>query len=90
MLGDEPRPLHVAHRLCQHLLRYARQSALKHIGARDAAVAGGGRFGAWRSESGEAMMFSDPASIRNTSRRPCSIGNAGADCVRPERRRRST
>jgi mannan endo-1,4-beta-mannosidase len=51
-------------------------------------VTDGGRFGAWKSESGEAMMISDPASIRNTSRRPCSIGNAGVGCVRPERRRR--
>ncbi|MCC2977085.1 glycoside hydrolase family 5 protein [Sphingomonas sp. PL-96] len=48
-------------------------------------VTDGGRFGRWKSEAGEALMISDPASVRNTSRRPCSIPNAGANCVRPER-----
>ncbi|KQN06963.1 hypothetical protein ASE78_15205 [Sphingomonas sp. Leaf25] len=52
-------------------------------------VTDGGRFGAWKSESGEAMMISDPASIRNTSRRPCSIDKAGAGCIRSERKRRT-
>lgn len=47
-------------------------------------VTEGGRFGAWKSESGEGMMISDPSSIRKTSRRPCSIHNAGGSCVRPE------
>jgi len=48
-------------------------------------VTDGGRFGHWKSDAGAALMVSDPASVRNTSRRPCSIRNAGAKCVRPER-----
>jgi len=43
----------------------------------------GGRFGRWKSPAGERIALSHPASIRNTSRRPCSIPNAGANCVRP-------
>ena len=43
----------------------------------------GGIFGRWKSEAGEAIAITHPASIRNSSRRPCSIPNAGADCVRP-------
>jgi mannan endo-1,4-beta-mannosidase len=43
----------------------------------------GGVFGHWKSEAGERIAISHPASIRNTSRRPCSIANAGPNCVRP-------
>lgn len=43
----------------------------------------GGRFGDWETEAGRVLAVDHPASIRNTSRRPCSISNAGADCVRP-------
>lgn len=43
-----------------------------------------GQFGRWRSEAGEMLMVGHPASITATSRRPCSIANAGANCVRPE------
>jgi mannan endo-1,4-beta-mannosidase len=53
-------------------------------------VTDGGKFGSWKSKSGEAMMVSDPASIRHTSRRPCSISNAGANCVRPRAPRRTS
>jgi mannan endo-1,4-beta-mannosidase len=42
----------------------------------------GGVFGRWKSEFGERIAVSHPASIRNTSRRPCSIPNAGSNCVR--------
>lgn len=52
-------------------------------------VTDGGRFGRWKSDAGEALMMSDPASVRRTSRRPCSIGGAGAHCVSPEHRRRA-
>ena len=45
----------------------------------------GGKFGRWKSEAGEMLMISHPASIHNTSRRPCSIPQAGENCVRPER-----
>jgi mannan endo-1,4-beta-mannosidase len=47
----------------------------------------GGIFGKWKTEAGERIAVGHPASIRNTSRRPCSIPNAGANCVKPERRR---
>lgn len=47
-------------------------------------VTDGGKFGQWKSDAGEALMMSDPASVRKTSRRPCSISNAGINCVRPE------
>jgi mannan endo-1,4-beta-mannosidase len=43
----------------------------------------GGVFGRWKSEAGEKLAVSHPASIRNTSRRPCSIPKAGPNCVRP-------
>lgn len=45
-------------------------------------ITDGGRFGRWKAPSGEALMVTHPASIRNTSRRPCSIANAGRNCVR--------
>ena len=44
-------------------------------------VTNGGKFGAWKSDAGKVMMISDPASIRKTSHRPCSIAN-GFSCVR--------
>lgn len=40
-----------------------------------------GRFGNWKEDWGRLMAVDHPASIRNTSRRPCSIPNAGANCV---------
>ena len=43
----------------------------------------GGVFGRWKSEAGEKIAISHPASIRATARRPCSIPKAGAKCVRP-------
>ncbi|HEX8668993.1 MAG TPA: cellulase family glycosylhydrolase [Allosphingosinicella sp.] len=43
----------------------------------------GGVFGRWKTDFGEKIALAHPASIRNTSRRPCSIPNAGANCVRP-------
>jgi mannan endo-1,4-beta-mannosidase len=42
----------------------------------------GGIFGRWKTEAGERIAITHPASIKNTSRRPCSIGKAGANCVR--------
>ena len=42
-----------------------------------------GIFGHWKTEAGEQLAVAHAASIRNTSRRPCSIPNAGANCVRP-------
>ena len=46
----------------------------------------GGIFGRWKSDAGEKLAVTHRASIRNTARRPCSIANAGADCIRPEKR----
>lgn len=46
----------------------------------------GGRFGRWKAPSGEVLAIRHPASIRNTARRPCSIPNAGRDCVRPSKK----
>lgn len=43
----------------------------------------GGMFGSWKNEAGRMIAIDHPASIRNTSRRPCSIPDAGANCVRP-------
>jgi mannan endo-1,4-beta-mannosidase len=43
----------------------------------------GGVFGRWKTDFGEKIAVAHPASIRNTSRRPCSIPNAGANCVLP-------
>ena len=43
----------------------------------------GGRFGDWETEAGRVLAVDHPASIRATSRRPCSIPNAGARCVAP-------
>ncbi len=48
-----------------------------------------GRYGRWKAPSGKVLMVSHPASIRNTSRRPCSIANAGRNCVRADTDRRS-
>ncbi len=45
-----------------------------------------GIFGRWKTEAGREIAVAHPASIRNTSRRPCSIPSAGASCVRPEPR----
>jgi mannan endo-1,4-beta-mannosidase len=41
----------------------------------------GGRFGDWKTEYGRLTAVDHPASIRNTSRRPCSIPNPGEQCV---------
>jgi mannan endo-1,4-beta-mannosidase len=40
-----------------------------------------GRYGNWKTEAGRVLAVDHPASIQNTSRRPCSIRNAGEDCV---------
>lgn len=40
-----------------------------------------GRYGNWKTESGRILAVDHPASIRSTSRRPCSIPNAGQNCV---------
>ena len=45
----------------------------------------GGTFGRWKSEGGERIALTHSASIRNTSRRPCSIPNAGPACMAPDR-----
>lgn len=42
-----------------------------------------GIFGRWKTEAGEAIALTHPASIRNTGRRPCSMPNAGENCVHP-------
>ena len=44
----------------------------------------GGVFGEWKTEFGRLTAVDHPASIKNTSRRPCSIPNAGINCVEPE------
>ena len=44
----------------------------------------GGIFGEWKTEFGRLTAVDHPASIQNTSRRPCSIPNAGENCVGPE------
>ena len=49
----------------------------------------GGIFGRWKTQAGERIAVGHPMSISKTSRRPCSIPNAGARCVRPSARRRS-
>ena len=46
----------------------------------------GGIFGRWKTEAGRELAVDHPASIANTSRRPCSIAKAGRNCVRPARR----
>lgn len=46
-----------------------------------------GKFGNWKTEFGRQIAVAHPASVANTSRRPCSIPNAGANCVRPTLRR---
>ncbi|MBB3695418.1 cellulase family glycosylhydrolase [Sphingomonas sp. BK580] len=51
-------------------------------------VTNDGRYGHWKSDAGEALMISDPGSVRHTSRRPCSIPNAGASCTHPSGGRR--
>ena len=48
-----------------------------------------GIFGRWKTEAGRDLAVAHPASIANTSRRPCSIPKAGRNCVRPEHRRNS-
>lgn len=48
-------------------------------------ITNGGLFGRWKSESGERIAVTHAASISNTSRRPCSLPNAGENCVRSER-----
>lgn len=47
-------------------------------------MARGGRFGDWETEAGRLIALDHPSSIRNTSRRPCSIPQAGPDCVGAE------
>ncbi|MDQ4088363.1 MAG: hypothetical protein M3177_10210, partial [Pseudomonadota bacterium] len=46
-------------------------------------ITSGGIFGQWKSEAGRMIAVAHPASVANTSRRPCSIPNAGPRCVRP-------
>jgi mannan endo-1,4-beta-mannosidase len=46
-------------------------------------ITDGGKFGRWKSAAGAMLMVRHPASVRNTSRRPCSIPKAGNGCVRP-------
>ena len=48
----------------------------------------GGIFGRWKTDAGKDLAVAHPASIANSSRRPCSIPKAGRACVRPERLRR--
>jgi mannan endo-1,4-beta-mannosidase len=43
----------------------------------------GGRFGDWETVAGRLLAVDHPASIRATSVRPCSIPQAGDDCVGP-------
>jgi mannan endo-1,4-beta-mannosidase len=42
-----------------------------------------GKFGNWKTEFGRQVAVAHPASVANTSRRPCSIPNARVNCVRP-------
>lgn len=42
-----------------------------------------GKFGNWKTEFGKQVAVAHPASVARTSRRPCSIPNAGRNCVRP-------
>ncbi|MEO6361258.1 MAG: cellulase family glycosylhydrolase [Sphingomicrobium sp.] len=46
-----------------------------------------GKFGNWKTEFGRQVAFAHPASVGRTSRRPCSIPNAGRNCVRSSLRR---
>jgi len=46
-----------------------------------------GKFGNWKTDFGRQVAVDHPASVAKTSRRPCSIPNAGANCVRPGLRR---
>ena len=41
----------------------------------------GGIFGEWKTEFGRLTAVDHPASIQNTSQRPCSIPNAGENCT---------
>lgn len=41
----------------------------------------GGYYGNWKTDSGYQIAVGHEASIQNTSRRPCSIPNAGENCV---------
>ncbi len=41
----------------------------------------GGIYGEWKTEFGRLVVADHPGSIQNTSRRPCSIPNAGQNCV---------
>ncbi len=41
----------------------------------------GGVFGRWKTEAGRTLAVEHAASIRATSRRPCSIPRAGANCI---------
>lgn len=50
-------------------------------------VTADGRFGHWKSTSGEELMVRHPASIRRTAHRPCSIPKAGPGCIGPSIRR---
>lgn len=40
-----------------------------------------GHYGNWKTEAGRQLAVDHPASVAHTSRRPCSIPNAGEDCV---------
>lgn len=49
----------------------------------------GGMFGRWKTEAGRDLAVVHPASIWNTSRRPCSIPKAGERCIASAARSRS-
>lgn len=43
-----------------------------------------GVYGNWKTDFGRLVAVDHPASIKNSSRRPCSIPNAGVNCVKPD------
>ncbi|MDI6402161.1 cellulase family glycosylhydrolase [Balneolaceae bacterium ANBcel3] len=47
-------------------------------------ITDGGHYGNWRTDEGYQIAVGHRASIRNTSRRPCSIPNAGKNCISPQ------
>lgn len=44
-------------------------------------ITSGGRFGQWKSPYGRQLMVRHPASVRRSSRRPCSISRAWSNCI---------
>jgi len=48
-------------------------------------ITDGGKFGRWKASAGAVLMVDHPASVQKTARRPCSIPNAGKNCIRPGR-----